>query len=176
MRIVSRSLGLDPGLKRDFDGCFVVAKTLYNDKGRGDLDPDDHNLFQTQRRQANQAYNLGSAQNKYRRSTYDQNYAAQTGDLRRQYRDARNSFGSDWTQRGLLNSGLYRQAYGQLQGQRQQAAADLLRQYQQQKAGTDLAGRQLSTIRSDAFADVAAAEAARRQSVAAALRLAKEQG
>lgn len=153
-----------------------MAKTLYNPDGLGQLDPDDYNAFQTRRRQAQQSYDIGTAQNQWKRDTADQEYASATSDLRRQYGRARRQFGSNWTKRGMLNSGLHDKAYQDLQVDRQQGLSDLLRQYNQSRSGLELADRQLSTILWDSVVDVNAAEEARRQSVAAALNYAKENG
>lgn len=151
-----------------------MAKSLYDSSGLGNLDPDDYNQFQTQRRQARSNYNRSTAQNKFRRTGAGVDYADAIGDLRRQYTRARGSFGSDFIQRGLLNSGLYRQGYADLQRQRQDAQADLRRQYQRTLDGLGLADRQLLGIRDDALNDIESAQAARRASVAAALRYARE--
>lgn len=153
-----------------------MAKNLYDPKGLGDLDPDDHNSFQTARRQARSAYDIGKAQNQFKLESAGQDYASRKSDLRRQYGRARRAFGSDFTQRGLLNSGLHDKAYADLQVDRAQGFADLLRQFRQTQGGLSLANSQLSTIKADTLNDIESAEAARRASVAAALKFAKEHG
>lgn len=153
-----------------------MAKIPYNPNGIGNLDPDDYNRFQRQRIQADQQYDIGKAQNQYKRENADRRYARGKSDLRRQYSRARRGFGSDFIQRGLLNSGLYNRAYADLQVDRDQAAGSLLDQYSETTRGLDLANRQLLDIKQNAKWDVDATEEARRQSVAAALKYAKEFG
>lgn len=153
-----------------------MANTSYNPSGIGNLDPDDFNRYQRQRDQARRSYGIERAQNTYKRESADRRYSAGKSDLRRQYQRARGNFGSDLIQRGLLNSGLYKQAYRDLQVDRQQAGSDLLRNYQETTRGLDLANRQLLDLRTGALADIDATEQARRDSVAAALKYAKEFG
>lgn len=151
-----------------------MAKSLYSDVGIGNLDPDDFNNFATQRRRADQAYQLGQAQNTYKRTTFDQQYASGKRDLRQQYMQQRRGFGADLNRRGLLNSGIYNNAYRNLQTQRNNQAADLTMQYNQMTGGLNLANQQLERVRTDALNDIESAEDARRKSVAAALKAARE--
>ena len=153
-----------------------MAVNLYDANGVGVLDPDDFNAFQTRRRGARTAYDLGTAQNQYKRDTYAQQYGRQSNDLRIEYGRKRRDFGSDLNKRGLLNSGLYDSAYRDLQTDKLRSGDGLRGQYDNARRGLDLADSQLGIIKNSSLNDVESAEAARRSSVAAALKYAQENG
>lgn len=153
-----------------------MAKSLYDPTGIGALDPDTFNQFQTGRRQARSAYDMGTAQNEYKRSVYRTDYGRDKNDLRVQYGRARRGFGSDYIKRGLLNSGLYKSAYRDLQLDKSRSETGLRDRFQTAIDGLALADRQLGRIKNDSLNDIESAETARRASVAAALGYAKENG
>lgn len=150
--------------------------SLYNQPAGNTLDPDDYNAFQTQKRQADRAYGIGTAQNRFRKNDARLNYLKQTRDLNQNYGVTRRGFGAELNNRGLLNSGIYNQSYLDLQNQRMNADSDLKSEFDQQLAGLREADDQLATINKGAKEDVEAAQAARTASVAAALKYAKEFG
>lgn len=153
-----------------------MSNSFYNANGIGGLDPSTFAEFQRGRFNARNQYDLASAQNKFRQNQVNLNYTQNKSDLQSQYGKARRAFGGDFNQRGLLNSGLYKQAYGDLQQDRMRQLARLQFNRQNELDALDLAGRQLVTVRDNSLADVDTAEAARRQSVAAALRYAQGNG
>lgn len=149
---------------------------LYNPSNIGNLDPDDYNAFQTRRRQAYSGYQQSKDQNAYRRTNAGLGLATGQRDLRQQYSKARGAFGSEFTQKGLLNSGLYRKAYKDLRTDRASGYADLTSQYNQLISGLRISDRQLLDTRTNSLNDTDSAQAARVASVAAALKYAKENG
>lgn len=150
-----------------------MSNSFYDAKGIGGLDPETFATFQRGRFNARNQYDLASAQNKFRQNQVNLGYTQSKGDLQTDYGKARRAFGSDWNRRGMLNSGLYKQAYGDLQKDRMRGLARLQFNRQSELDALDLAGRQLVTVRDNTLADVDTAEAARRQAVAAALRYAQ---
>lgn len=149
---------------------------LYNPSGIGQLDADDWNAYQTQKRQALLARDLGKSQNAYRRTQASLDWTRGKRDLGFNYGIQRRQFGSDLNQRGLLNSGIYRQQYMDLLTARQYQDADLKQQHDRTLEGLRQADGQLDLIYKHAIDDTDSAEAARRASVAAALAEARRNG
>lgn len=136
----------------------------------GELTSDDLNYFATQRRQVNQNYGYGIDQNQWQRDVSRGEYNRGLEDLRSQYGRMRNSLPSGFAKGGLLNSGIYARALDEFQADRTRNMGNLTAAYNERLGGLALADRQLESIRRNALDDTAAAETARRATVAEALR------
>lgn len=146
----------------------------YSDKGRGDLSADDWNWLQTQRRQIEQQYSLGTAQNKFQRDTAKANYLRRKGDLTRSWAQRFADFQAPYVRAGLLNSGLYALGRDRFNLARNQQLGELLADYEQTIGALKLSDELLASVRRNALDDIASAEAARRASVAEELRRARQ--
>lgn len=135
------------------------------------LDADQANYFRTRRRQVNDTYNLGLAQNLNSRQRLRREYGRQRTDLRRQFGDMRMKLPGAFAQGGLLNSGLWQRQLQRYGTERSRALGNLAGQFQDERGSLLLAKRQLGQVRRNAIYDVDQALAARR-ATAATLRAA----
>lgn len=142
--------------------------------GQGDLSADDYNYFQQQRRNITNQYNLGKFQNRYERQQAGLNYNRQKRNLTQAWASRVPEFQQPYTERGLLNSGLYRQGYDQFRTARNMEIGDLTRAYDERMGALNLADWQLFDIYKWGQNDVSSAIAARRSTIAEELRRARQ--
>lgn len=150
------------------------GRNLYRKKGRGELSSDDFNYIQTQRRNINQQYSLGRAQNKFERNVARSDYRRNRGNVTTAWRARVPEFMSPYVEGGLLNSGLYRQGYDRFRQARGMELGDLLAAYQNKTGALRLADQQLASVRKSGLDDVSSLAAARRATVAEELRRARQ--
>lgn len=150
------------------------GRSQYRGAGRGELTADDYNYFQTQRRQIDQQYNLGRAQNKFQRDSARANFDRQKAAATQSWKQRFVDFQSPYAQGGLLNSGIYASGRDRFNTARNAEFGDLLAAYNERAGGLNLADRQLGSVRYNALDDLASQGAARRASVAEELRRARQ--
>lgn len=143
---------------------------LFKTAGQGDLSSDDLNYFQTQKRRVNQTFGYGLDQNQWQRDSSKGDYDRQLRDLKAQFSQSRDKLPSGFAQGGLLNSGIYARGLDEWQSAKTRGEANLSGAYNDQLSGLALADRQLESVRRGSLDDLASASAARRASVAEALR------
>lgn len=134
------------------------------------LDPAQTHYLRSARQRLLDNYKLSLNQNKYQRRTLGNQYTRGRADLRRQFADARLQLPGDYAGAGLLNSGIWQQALSRFGQERQAAFGNLRGQYDDQRAGLDLARAQLGTVKRQGLQDLQAEEAARRAALAASIR------
>lgn len=141
-------------------------------KNQGHLSADDLTYFEGQKRQTQQQYGLGLAQNAYQRKTTKAMGGLQRGDLVRQFDAMRRQLPSNYAAGGTLNSGLWQKAMKDYGSQRQGSLAQFDTEQSAKLGGYDISDAQLETIYKGAIDDITSAQAARR-ATAEALRLAQ---
>lgn len=132
--------------------------------------PDEMAQYGAARRKSSTAYGQAQAQLAFQRQNANANYSQQFGDLARNYDQMRQKLPGQFVRRGVQNSGIYKDALTNYAQQRALAAGRLGQQQQQELGGYDLQQQAASQNYTNAQLDVAEAEAARRASIAAALK------
>lgn len=132
--------------------------------------PDEMAQYGVARRKAATTYGQTNANLQFQRQNANANYSQQFGDLARNYDQMRQKLPGQFVRRGVQNSGIYKDALTNYAQQRALAAGRLGQQQQQELGGYDLQQQAASQNYTNAQLDVAEAEAARRASIAAALK------
>lgn len=134
------------------------------------ISPEQQMMYQQGRSNA-AAQNLrGQAQTQYQQGLATQDYSDRTYDFNTAWNRRREDLPTSFIQRGLLNSGIYRNALrnyaiDRLSGQRQ-----LQREYQQRMAGLTFQGRGYEDDYAETVANLFGNQYAAQAAIAAALR------
>lgn len=138
----------------------------------GILTPDDLTYFEQQRRRIRNQYLQGESQIKHQGTVLDNDYARSKRDLGNSLRQARAQLPGSFATGGALNSGLYQKALTDFTRDKNNAYADLLARYNEQRSGMNTSLANLLSTYKSSLDDVASAEAARR-ATAEAIRIAQ---
>lgn len=128
----------------------------------GVLTADDFTNFQVQRQRVNDTYNLGAAQNQYQKNLLQLQYDQSVGDLKRSYAKGFRSLPSQYSRRGLLNSGIYAQGKQDFNTNYNTNLDNMTKMFNQNMGGIDLSNTQLGDVQRSSLSEIDMRDAARR--------------
>jgi hypothetical protein len=132
--------------------------------------PEELAQYRQIRRNARSTYDLGQAQLNFDRSSAQGQYSDQLAKTQRGVFKSRQNLPGQFARRGLINSGIYGGAVNQFNQSAQQQYSDLYQNQQRQLGQYDVQQGSLNRNLYEGTLNANDAEAARRASIAAALR------
>lgn len=134
------------------------------------ITPEQQAQYAQGRSNAAAALGRGSAENQYRQGLAAQDYADNTQDFETQQNRFRVDLPSQYVQRGIYHSGIYRDALRNYAIDRLSGQRRLQRRYQQDAAGLTLQGRGYEDEYAETMANLFGNQYAAQASIASALK------